>query len=549
MDNKKPMRYAIYARYSSDLQRQTSIEDQIRKCREFGDAQGWVPVKDCIYADEAISGGSTERPGLQRMLQAALSPHRPFNVILVDDTSRMSRSLPDAVQLFHKLSFAGLRVVAVAQGIDSQSEQAEVLVTVHGLVDALYVKELSKKTHRGLEGVFLRGLHAGGRCYGYRNVPAEGGGVKLEIEEAEAEVMRRIFQMSANGASLKKIAYALNAEKIPAPWPRAATKHATWCPTAIREMLRRELYIGRVVWNRSRFIKVPGTNKRVARPRPKNEWRIVERPELRVVSDDLWQAVQARQATLQKLYGGQRQGLLNRSASSGNLLTGFLKCGLCGANLVIVTGRRRRHAMYGCPQHFYRGACANGLKIRQEYLERQLFSELQAAVLRPEVIEYTVREFQRQLESAQIDASQDRERAQEKKKELEEQLQRLTAAVAESGHSPFLLQAIAEREGELAEVERLLAPACDRASQDSDKLCQFALERLSTLPELLSADVPRARAELARHVTYITMMASEANGSQHYVCQGDWNLLGNPTERGDVRMVAGGGFEPPTFGL
>jgi len=314
-------------------------------------------------------------------------------------------------------------------------------------------------------------------------------------------------------------------------------------------MLRRELYIGRVVWNRSRFIKVPGTNKRVARPRPKNEWRIVERPELRVVSDDLWQAVQARQATLQKLYGGQRQGLLNRSASSGNLLTGFLKCGLCGANLVIVTGRRRRHAMYGCPQHFYRGACANGLKIRQEYLERQLFSELQAAVLRPEVIEYTVREFQRQLESAQIDASQDRERAQEKKKELEEQLQRLTAAVAESGHSPFLLQAIAEREGELAEVERLLAPACDRASQDSDKLCQFALERLSTLPELLSADVPRARAELARHVTYITMMASEANGSQHYVCQGDWNLLGNPTERGDVRMVAGGGFEPPTFGL
>src|SRR5712692_4056520 len=489
MDNNEPMRYAIYARYSSDLQRQTSIEDQIRKCREFGDAQGWVPVKDCIYADEAISGGSTERPGLQRMLQAALSPHRPFNVILVDDTSRMSRSLPDAVQLFHKLSFAGLRVVAVAQGIDSQSEQAEVLVTVHGLVDALYVKELSKKTHRGLEGVFLRGLHAGGRCYGYRNVPAEGGGVKLEIEEAEAEVMRRIFQMSANGASLKKIAYALNAEKIPAPWPRAATKHATWCPTAIREMLRRELY------------------------------------------------------------GGQRQGLLNRSASSGNLLTGFLKCGLCGANLVIVTGRRRRHAMYGCPQHFYRGACANGLKIRQEYLERQLFSERQAAVLRPEVIEYTVREFQRQLESAQIDASQDRERAQEKKKELEEQLQRLTAAVAESGHSPFLLQAIAEREGELAEVERLLAPACDGVSQDPDKLRQFALERLSTLPELLSADVPRARAELARHVTYITMMASEANGSQHYVCQGDWNLLGNPTERGDVRMVAGGGFEPPTFGL
>src|SRR5712691_1729944 len=114
MDNSQPMRYAIYARYSSDLQRHTSIADQMRKCHEFGQAQGWVPVKDCIYADEAISGITTERPGLQRMLQTALSPHRPFDIILVDDTSRISRSLSDTVQLFEKLRFAGVRVIAVA---------------------------------------------------------------------------------------------------------------------------------------------------------------------------------------------------------------------------------------------------------------------------------------------------------------------------------------------------------------------------------------------------------------------------------------------------
>jgi site-specific DNA recombinase len=100
MDNSPPMRYATYARYSSDLQRQSSIEDQIRKCDEFGQAQGWVPVKDCIYTDEAISGVSTQRPGLQRMLAAAISANRLFDVILVDDTSRISRNLSDAVQLF-----------------------------------------------------------------------------------------------------------------------------------------------------------------------------------------------------------------------------------------------------------------------------------------------------------------------------------------------------------------------------------------------------------------------------------------------------------------
>src|SRR5712692_2595757 len=214
MDNSGPMRYATYARYSSDLQRQSSIEDQMRKCHEYGRGQGWIPAKDGTFTDEAISGVSTDRPGLQRMLQAATSRVRQFDVLLVDDTSRISRNLSDAVQLFERLKFAGVRVIAVSQGIDTHSEQADVLVTVHGLVDSLYVKELAKKTHRGLEGALLRGLHAGGRCYGYRNVPAESGGTKLVIEEGEATVVRRIFTLSADGMSLKSIAAELNRERV-----------------------------------------------------------------------------------------------------------------------------------------------------------------------------------------------------------------------------------------------------------------------------------------------------------------------------------------------
>ena len=73
MDNSGLMRYVIYARYSSDLQRQSSIEDQLRKCHEYGRSQGWIPAKDGTFTDEAISGVSIDRPGLQRMLQAATS--------------------------------------------------------------------------------------------------------------------------------------------------------------------------------------------------------------------------------------------------------------------------------------------------------------------------------------------------------------------------------------------------------------------------------------------------------------------------------------------
>jgi site-specific DNA recombinase len=372
------LRCAAYARYSSDKQSPLSIDDQLRMCREYVNKLGWTLLDDHVYREEALSGvGTNDRPALARLMEAALSRFRPFDVILVDDTSRLSRNLAESARIYERLNFAGIRVVAVSQGIDTQSEQSDVLVTVHGLVDSLYVKELAKKTHRGLEGKVLRGFHAGGRCYGYRNVQGPDG-VRLEVNEADAQVIRRIFEMYASGYSLKAIAKTLNAEKVPSPRPRAGKRYASWCPTAIHAMLRRERCAGKEVWNRSRFIKAPGTNKRLRRARPRNEWRIRERPELRIVSGELWRSVQNRLAQVKQTYGNQsRQGLLTRAASSRYLLSGFLKCARCGANLTIVSGRSGdRYPRYGCPQNFYRGTCPNDLKERQDWLEDRLLSQL-----------------------------------------------------------------------------------------------------------------------------------------------------------------------------
>jgi len=205
--------------------------------------------------------------------------------------------------------------------------------------------------------------------------------------------------------------------------------------------------------------------------------------------------------------------------------------------------------MYGCPQHRYRGACTNGLRIRQTELESRLLSGLQKALLQPAAISHVLDQFKRQLEAAQVDFSQGRQRTGERKKELDAELARLTAAVAESGHSATLLAAIAVRERELDEIETSLRDPNQVFASSSEELQQFALERLSSLPDLLSCDVPRARAELSKHVTQITMHPAQQNGDRHYTCQGEWNLLGDLTGPGDVRMVAGGGFEPPTFGL
>ncbi len=93
------------------------------------------------------------------------------------------------------------------------------------MVDSLYVKELAKKTHRGLEGLMLRGQHTGGRCFGYDSIPVSGTtGKQLIVNESEAVVVRRIFEMSAEGASLKTIAKALNRECVPSPRPRTGNR-------------------------------------------------------------------------------------------------------------------------------------------------------------------------------------------------------------------------------------------------------------------------------------------------------------------------------------
>jgi hypothetical protein len=180
----------------------------------------------------------------------------------------------------------------------------------------------------------------------------------VRIKGKNAQIVRRIFAMAADGASLKTIAKTLNREKVLSPRPRARKRYATWCPSAIREMLQRELYIGRVVWNKSRFIKKPNTNTRVRRPRPISEWRINERPELRIVEESLWDRVQQRLAWIAEKYNYANQpGLLHRAVTSPMLLTGFIKCGICGANLTIVNGRSKgRHPRYGCPQNYNRGA-------------------------------------------------------------------------------------------------------------------------------------------------------------------------------------------------
>ena len=129
------LRCAVYARHSSDRQSPASIDDQLRKCREFADRNAWHVLDQHVYIDEALSGAGADRPGLTKLLTAISKIERPFDVILLDDTSRLYCNRGDGMKFIERLNFIGIRVVSVSQGIDTQSEQADVLMTVHSLVE------------------------------------------------------------------------------------------------------------------------------------------------------------------------------------------------------------------------------------------------------------------------------------------------------------------------------------------------------------------------------------------------------------------------------
>ena len=486
-------RCAIYARYSTDKQSPMSIEDQVRKCREHAASHGWEVLQNHVYSDGAMSGSSSEdRPGLCALRDAVSSPERPFDVLLVDDTSRLSRHQASAMLLFERFKFLGVRVVAVGQGIDSSSEQAEVLMAVHGLIDSQYVKELAKKTHRGLEGNVLRGFHAGGRCFGYRNVRTADG-VRLEVNDGEAATVRRIFEMSANGYSLKAITKVLNAEQLSPPRARAGRLRATWCPTAIREMLRRELYIGRMVWNRSKFVKKPGSRKRIRRERPQSEWSVSERPELRILPDELWRAVQDRLAWTGAAYGrrGKGRNLIGRGVH--HLLSGFLKCAECGSNLTIVVGAGKgRQARYGCPHNSIRGACSNNLREREDWIAERLLSDLQSNVLRPEAVDFAVEEFGRQLKTRFSDVSTQLAADRERKALLEVERDRLWDLAAGGCDFESLRPQIEKRDREIREItDRLLSVGGGSVEAELEKIHRFVSKNLCDIRNLLNRDIQR----------------------------------------------------------
>jgi hypothetical protein len=288
------------------------------------------------------------------------------DVILVVDLTRLARS-QDLAPLCTRLRFRGVSVLGVQDTFDSNNRKATMDAGLSGIMSEEFRRQVSDRTHNALETRAKLGLPTGGKCYGFS---ASG-----EVVEAEAAVVREIFARASHGDSLKTIASDLNVRGIPSPgagWVRKKRrKDGRWLVSAVHSLLENERYIGRIIWNRRKWISDPDSGKRVPLSRPESEWKIAEGPV--IVDTETWTRVRSL-ATARALHGGKRGG------GPRYPLSGILVCGLCGAKLV-ATGRNG--SWYYCSSHHHGGAAACSMSVgaRRDIAEERLLAPIEEQLL------------------------------------------------------------------------------------------------------------------------------------------------------------------------
>ena len=562
-------RAAIYARYSSDLQSADSIPDQVRLCRRLCDDHGWTVVE--VFADEAISGATHLRPEFQRMQQMAMQGR--FDILVAESLDRLSRDQEHIAGLHKRMTYLGVKLFTKAEG-----EISEMHVGLGGTMSALFLRHLAQKTHRGLEGRVKAGKSAGGLSFGYRmdRQPLPDGtfttGDRL-INEAEAAVIRRIYQDYDRGKSARTIAIELNREGVPAPRSGNGKGLGTWSFSTISGnwkrgtgILNNELYVGKLVWNRQRFIKDPETGKRQARPNPPEAWITEDVPHLRIIDDAQWYRVKVRQGAIREDMFAARQDGPNDDNSFGvarrptHLLSGLLKCGCCGAGYTLMN-----KVKYGCSAARNRGTCDNRKLIHRDEIEHRVLDGLRDKLMHPALLAQFIAEYHREWNLSRKDEDTARTTAQADLRQVTQKIDQMLNAIADGMYHPSMKGKMDVLEARKVELEAKLLDLGSAAEplRLHPGLADLYRQKITALSASLNEAASKAEAtELLRGLISEIRLHPDAGSPGGHAIElygelgailGLAGVQNDKTRRVTVgvsdSLVAGTGFEPVTFRL
>ena len=188
------MRVALYARYSTNMQNERSVEDQFAACEARCENEGWTIA--ARYHDRAMSGSSmARRTGLLDLLEAARRGE--FDLLVAESLDRISRDQEETAGTFKRLKFCGVNIFTLAEGCVTQMH-----VGFKGTMNAIELEHIAMRVRRGQDGSIKAGRAPGGRSYGYKVIRSTASPTgEREIDAEEAQVIQRIFREYNSGLS------------------------------------------------------------------------------------------------------------------------------------------------------------------------------------------------------------------------------------------------------------------------------------------------------------------------------------------------------------
>ncbi|MER9592964.1 recombinase family protein, partial [Mesorhizobium australicum] len=438
-------------------------------------------------------------------------------------------------------------------------------------MNALALKDLADKTRRGLRGRVEKGKAGGGLCYGYSVLKKfDAGGEPIrgdrEIEEGQAEIVRRIFREFASGKSPRAIAVDLNGLGVEGPLGRA------WGDTSIRGhvsrgsgILNNELYVGVLVWNRQRFIKNPSNGKRVSRMNPENQWIRTEVPHLRIVSDDLWQAAKKRQQEITQIFEATAIGVrearskrLHATNRPVSLLSGLLICGSCGGRYGLIQRGR-----FGCLNHSRRGSCDNNRTVSRVRIEERVLSGLKDRMVSADSVAEAVRAYHEELNRLNHERRAQNDADRRSLDKIERSIGGIVSAIEDGMYQPAMKARMDELEREKAEIIRRLENAPRDLPDVHPNVANIYRSRISNLTAALNdPDGGREAAEALRSlIGNVVLSPGTQRGEVHAALRGELigileltETHGNARCREGMTAVAAGPRNqiqksPPSCGL
>lgn len=526
----KPIaKVAIYARYSSKNQSSASAKDQIDRAL-YKVEKGQISLTkfplstyelkvaaDWIVKDEAKSGKTPGRKGYEKILNGIRE--QQFDVLLVDDLSRLTRDLGDQLALYDLIEFRDIELYSICESISSKSPNAKTFFSIKGVINDLGNQTHAARTKRGQEARVLKGFSTGDTCFGYTSEPtatrSRGGhelpcDFKIAINPVEAKVVVEIFDLFIKGFGKSKIAKHLNEKGIPSTTRgfKITGKRVNWNQSLVGKILTREKYIGRWQWNKAHRVRNPETGKIVRKETDSTQWvsHLGEdniREELSIIPIEKWDAAQKKiQATTKKYH--QRKSKTESMASakvpglsSNALLAGVLKCHDCESQFLQISGKSGGYM--GCYLHHRkdRKACVNKRLINRSKVEKAVVKKIIEVLTDDSHLKMATEALNKRIKARMNYIPQEIKLLEEQEKGVDREIQNLLRFVMENGSvSPAVTERLRENESRKQSLSVRLR-SLKSAEKDRLLITPFALkERYQRLEATFEKNPALANAAL-----------------------------------------------------